>query len=78
VNAGAYLVKWVLGSVAVIAMLTGAASAADMPAKAPLYKAPPPPLVTTWTGFYIGGNFGYGVGRVRSVALSDDQQGFIS
>ena len=36
------------------------ASAADMPAKAPIYKAPPAAAVN-WTGFYINGGFGYGI-----------------
>ena len=40
-------------------MFAGAASAADMPMKAP----PPVPVVAppvwTWTGFYVGGNVGY-------------------
>jgi outer membrane immunogenic protein len=44
-------------SLAVVAV--GPAMAADMPVKAPP-KAPP---VFTWTGFYIGGNVGYGWGR---------------
>jgi outer membrane immunogenic protein len=33
------------------------ASAADMPVKAP---PPPPPPIYSWTGFYIGGNGGWG------------------
>lgn len=49
-------------SIAVIAAasavaFTQIASAADLPRKAP--APPPPPLVYNWTGFYIGGNFGY-------------------
>jgi outer membrane immunogenic protein len=36
------------------------ASAADI--ARPVYKAPPPVPVATWTGFYIGGNLGYGWG----------------
>jgi outer membrane immunogenic protein len=35
------------------------ASAADMPVKAPPVQPPPTP-VYNWTGFYIGGNVGYG------------------
>ena len=38
-------------------VLDGAATAADMPLKAPVFKA-----VYDWTGFYIGGHFGYGGG----------------
>jgi outer membrane immunogenic protein len=36
-----------------------AASAADMPVKAPVYKTAPSPIVS-WTGCYLGGNIGYG------------------
>jgi outer membrane immunogenic protein len=35
-----------------------AASAADMPTKAPVYKAAPI-AVYNWTGFYVGGNVGW-------------------
>lgn len=35
---------------------------ADMPRKAPYYKAPAP-VAYDWTGFYAGVNVGYGVGR---------------
>jgi outer membrane immunogenic protein len=38
--------------------LAANAQAADMPVKAPFYKAPPPP-VYSWQGFYIGGHAGY-------------------
>jgi high affinity Mn2+ porin len=38
-------------------MLDGAAAAADMPVKAPVFKA-----VYDWTGFYLGGHVGYGGG----------------
>lgn len=37
------------------------ATAADLPRKAPAYEPPPPP-VYNWTGFYVGGNLGYGWG----------------
>ena len=43
-----------LGAFSLVA-LAGAASAADMPVKAP-FIAPPP--VFSWTGCYIGGNVG--------------------
>ena len=42
--------------------LTQIASAADLPRKAPVY-APPPAPVFSWTGFYVGGNAGYGWGQ---------------
>lgn len=57
--------KLLLAGVAVIALGTASASAADiqrrqMPAKAPAYVPPP---VYNWTGFYIGINGGGGWGR---------------
>jgi outer membrane immunogenic protein len=45
-------------SIAAIAMGMASAQAADLPAKAPIYKAPPPPIPFSWTGLYIGGNVG--------------------
>jgi outer membrane immunogenic protein len=49
-----------LGTVAVIGFVL-TASAADMPVKAPVDKAP---VATNynWTGWYVGGNVGYGWG----------------
>ena len=41
--------------------LSQAATAADLPRKAP--PAPPPPPPPTWTGCYIGGNLGAAWGR---------------
>ncbi|MGB6351977.1 MAG: outer membrane beta-barrel protein [Pseudolabrys sp.] len=43
--------------------LSQAASAADLPRKAPPAPPPPPPL--TWTGCYIGANVGGAWGRVE-------------
>ena len=37
----------------------GSARAADLPAP-PVYKAPPPVAVFSWTGCYVGGGAGYG------------------
>jgi outer membrane immunogenic protein len=51
---------WAVTSVVALSMGgVGAASAADMAAKAPAYKAPPI-LMSNWSGFYIGGNVGGG------------------
>lgn len=53
-------------SVSAIALLSGAAAAADLPP--PVTVAPPPammaptPLAFNWTGFYFGGHGGYGFG----------------
>jgi outer membrane immunogenic protein len=46
-----------LAAVAVIGVAS-VAFAADLPTKAPVYKAPV--AVTTWTGFYVGVQAGYG------------------
>jgi outer membrane immunogenic protein len=46
--------KVMLGGVALITLgFVGGAVAADMPV-----KAPPPVVVNTWTGYYVGGDFG--------------------
>lgn len=63
--------RLVLAATAVVSLslsVVGSASAADigappMPTKAPI-MAPPP--VFNWTGFYVGGNFGYGWGNQNS------------
>jgi outer membrane immunogenic protein len=55
---------WLVG-VALVAQLTGLATAADLA----VYKARPPAPVWSWTGFYGGANVGYGWDR-RDVGLS--------
>ena len=50
-----------LASVTAIVFGSGSALAADLPAKAPTYKAAPY-AYTSWTGFYVGGHGGYGWG----------------
>ena len=50
-------------------MMGGYAAAADLPA-APTYKAPAPvAAVYNWTGFYVGGNAGYGWGNQDPLVL---------
>jgi outer membrane immunogenic protein len=47
--------------------LGSVALAADLPSeKGPPVYAPPPPPAFSWTGFYIGGQVGYGWGTVSS------------
>lgn len=46
--------KLLLVAGALLAGLSATASAADLPARAPVYVAP----VFSWTGFYIGANAG--------------------
>jgi outer membrane immunogenic protein len=54
----------VIGAAAVSLLATGA-MAADLAPK-PIVKAPPMvAAVYQWTGFYVGGNIGYGWGRSR-------------
>jgi outer membrane immunogenic protein len=66
------MMKRLLGSAALAMMLAAPAMAADMAVKAPLYKAPPPPPVLSWTGFYLGANAGYGWGRTSNTADPGD------
>jgi outer membrane immunogenic protein len=52
--------KTLIASVLLGALFSGSAMAADMPLKAPMIKAPPPP-VYNWTGFYLDAGGGYGM-----------------
>jgi outer membrane immunogenic protein len=51
--------RFVVALLSATAMSVVSANAADLPVKAPIYKAPPA-LPYNWTGFYVGGNAGYG------------------
>jgi outer membrane immunogenic protein len=55
-------------------VMSAAASAADLPK--PAYKGPAAaaPVASDWTGFYVGGNFGYGVGR-NPTSINDTDPG---
>jgi outer membrane immunogenic protein len=46
--------KLLLAIVGLAAMIAGPAVAADLRVKAPVYKAPPPVVLFSWTGFYVG------------------------
>ena len=48
----------VLVAIAASVGATHAASAADIPAKAPVTKAPAAVVAYSWSGFYVGGNVG--------------------
>jgi outer membrane immunogenic protein len=52
--------KLLLGSILALGA-GGSALAADV--RLPVYKAPPPVAVYSWTGFYVGGNIGYSWGK---------------
>ncbi|HZC56062.1 MAG TPA: porin family protein [Xanthobacteraceae bacterium] len=62
--------KRILLSGAALFTLIGAAQAADLPRPAP----PPPAMLVqvpyTWTGFYVGGAFGYGVWDMNSSVVT--------
>jgi outer membrane immunogenic protein len=55
--------KIVIASLAVAALASTSALAADLAVKAPVMKALPPP-VTSWTGCYINGGGGYGMSNI--------------
>lgn len=56
---GCDMKKFLLAGIAAAALLSAPALAADLPAKAPVYKAAPAPLFN-WSGFYVGGHAGGG------------------
>jgi outer membrane immunogenic protein len=56
---------------AVAALAWGSAFAADLPTE-PVYKAPPPVPMYTWTGIYLGLNGGYGFGQQTPMSLYSD------
>ena len=58
--------KLLVGVLGVVSMATSA-SAADLPMKAPPMAVSP---AYNWSGFYIGGNVGYGFGRVDDQSSS--------
>jgi outer membrane immunogenic protein len=52
--------KFVVIALASVALIVPAMAADLSPAPRPVYKAPPPPPPAwSWTGFYIGSNFGW-------------------
>lgn len=55
--------KRALLGVSAIALLAGSASAADLANRYPVKAAIVPVQVFSWTGFYVGGNVGYGWGN---------------
>jgi outer membrane immunogenic protein len=62
-NARFFSLATMLGAAVVLSLgATASVSAADLPAKAPVYKAAPPAVIN-WTGFYIGIDGGWGNAR---------------
>ncbi len=67
-----------LGAVALVAIGAAPASAADLPART-YTKAPPiAPVVTSWTGCYVGGNIGYGWQRNSTTDVDPSSIGLFS
>ena len=67
-----------VGSVALLALAAaGPAVAADVPVKAPVYKAAPAAVMAAynWTGFYAGVNAGYGWGDPSFNLTGDNEAG---
>jgi outer membrane immunogenic protein len=52
---------------AAVTALASIASAADLPARAPVYKAAPVVVAPSWTGFYVGVTAGYAWAHDNSV-----------
>ena len=69
--------KRILGLVGATLLIAGPAFAADL-GRAPVYKAPPMVPVFSWTGWYIGGNAGYGWGESTSPGISSPDFTFTS
>jgi outer membrane immunogenic protein len=65
------------GGVGFVALIASSAGAADLPsAPAPVVEAVvPPPIMQTWTGFYIGVNAGYGRSSESIVETGDTVTG---
>ena len=62
---------FLLSAALAIVVSSAASHAADLPAAAPVYKAPAAAM-DTWTGFYAGGNAGYGwQGRTATFTPND-------
>ena len=57
------MLKRTLLGVSALALLAGSAAAADLSTRYPVKAAVVPVQVFSWTGFYIGGNVGYGWGN---------------
>lgn len=67
------MLKRILLSSAALALLAGSASAADLSTRMPVKAVVMPAPAFSWTGFYIGGNAGLGVGDFKSNStLVDD------
>jgi outer membrane immunogenic protein len=69
------MTKFVLAG-AVLALMGGAASAADLPAYEPAPVVAPVPSAFTWTGFYLGAHAGYSWGEGEINLGADEDEDF--
>ena len=70
------MMKTLIGIFAVAAVAGTSALAADIPLKVPKTLVSTPP--STWNGFYVGGNVGYGWGSNPTVTFSPNDSGLAS
>ena len=70
----AIMKKLLVAGIAAAAFCSAPALAADMPVKAP--PPAPPVAAPSWTGFYIGGNVGWGWTDPSTVELDAIERGF--
>jgi outer membrane immunogenic protein len=75
------MLRKIIVTAAALAAMSQVAAAADMPERAPPYKSPmySPEPVSSWTGFYIGVNAGYGWANtsVDGFSGSSNLNGFV-
>jgi outer membrane immunogenic protein len=64
--------RFAIALLSATAMSVVGANAADLSVMTPIYKAPPPVAPYNWTGFYVGGNVGYGWGATTGDLSSFD------
>jgi outer membrane immunogenic protein len=65
IHRGSLMKRILVPGIAAAAFCGAPATAADMPVKAPVYKAAAAPLFN-WTGFYVGANAGLGTAHTRA------------
>jgi outer membrane immunogenic protein len=69
--------KMLLSGIALTALLSGSAFAADLAVKAPYYKAPPPIVPSfSWTGCFVGAHGGYAKAQTSHNVQFDDATAF--
>jgi outer membrane immunogenic protein len=69
--------KVLLSGIALTALLSGSAFAADLAVKAPYYKAPPPIVPSfSWTGCFVGAHGGYAKAQTSHNVQFDDATAF--